>query len=173
MRITTSTLCLALAACGAAAPPPPAAQDPDLDMKAEDFGCILEWDKVRRFRVTNKLGFLAETLAVANAGKGAFPPGTIVQLVPDEAMVKRRRGWNAATNDWEFFALSTNADGTTTIRARGAEETKNAFGGNCFDCHSKAAPEYDLLCETGHGCDPIPLSPSVIESIQSSDGRCR
>ncbi len=142
-------------------------------MKAEDFGCILDWPKVRRFRITNKVGFLEEALSVANAGRGTFPPGTIVQLVPDEAMVKRRSGWNPATNDWEFFALSTNSDGTTTIRARGAEETKNAFGGNCFDCHSKAAPEYDLLCESGHGCDPIPLGPDLIESIQSSDGRCR
>lgn len=170
----TWTLSLALAACGTAAPPVTETEtNPDLEMKAEDFTCILEWEKVRRFRVTNKLGFLAETLAVANAGRGTYPPGTIVQLVPTEAMVKRRRGWNAATNDWEFFALDVNADGTTTIRARGAEETKNAFGGNCFDCHAKAAAEYDLLCESGHGCDPIPLSPSVIEQVQASDGRCK
>ena len=159
----------ALAACGSSPAP---RTDLDLDMKAEDFGCILEWPKVRRFRITNKLGFLDEALATANAGQGTYPPGTIIQLVPDEAMVKRRSGWNPSTNDWEFFALTT-TNGTTAIRARGAEETKNAFGGNCFDCHSKAAPEYDLLCESGHGCDPIPLGPELIESIQASDGRCR
>ena len=159
----------ALVACGSTPTPQ---TDLDLEMKAEDFGCILDWPKVRRFRITNKLGFLEEALATANAGRGTYPPGTIIQLVPDEAMVKRRSGWNPSTNDWEFFALS-NANGLTTIRARGAEETKNAFGGNCFDCHSKAAPEYDFLCESGHGCAPIPLSPELIESIQSSDGRCR
>src|SRR5688572_706974 len=72
----------------------------DLDMKASDFECLLRWDKVRNFRVTNKLGKRAETLAVAEnvAGGGEYPVGTVIQIVPIEAMVKRARGWNPASN---------------------------------------------------------------------------
>jgi hypothetical protein len=41
------------------------------------------------------------------------------------------RGFYAATKDWE-----------------------------CFGCHIKVRPEWDLVCETGHGCDPIPPAPA-------------
>ncbi|HET6474203.1 MAG TPA: hypothetical protein VFG38_20370, partial [Pseudomonadales bacterium] len=33
-------------------------------------------------------------------------------------------------------------------------------------------PEWDLICETGHGCDPIPLTPVMIKAIQKTDPRC-
>ena len=48
---------------------------------------------VRQFYVDNLLGNLDGTLAAANAPEGAiYPPGSVVQLVPTEAMVKRETG---------------------------------------------------------------------------------
>jgi hypothetical protein len=144
----------------------------DLDMTEADFECILGWDKVRRFRVTNMLGHLEETLAVAgSANGGAYPVGTVLQLIPTEAMVKRRAGFNPASNDWEFFALEVNARGTT-IAARGTTEVVNQFNGNCFDCHVLAEPQWDLICEQTHGCEPLPIGPEIIEQIQNGDPRC-
>lgn len=147
--------------------------DLDLEMKAEDFECITEWTKVGRYRITNKLGFLKEALKVARSKTGGvFPVGTIIQLVPQEAMVKRRKGWNPKTNDWEFFFLKIE-DGKTTIVSRGKEEVKNQFGGNCYACHSKAGAQWDLICSDTHGCDPLPFTPEVIEGIQRDDSRCK
>lgn len=141
-------------------------------MSAEDFVCIRDGEKVRKFYVTNPLGFLDEALAVANSSEGGvYPVGTVLQLVPLEAMVKRRVGFSPETNDWEFFSLDV-SEGETTILARGSADVVNAFGGNCLGCHSLAAPQWDLVCEDTHGCDPLPLSAEVIENIQNADSRC-
>jgi hypothetical protein len=75
------------------------------------------------------------------------------------------------TKDWEFIELDV-ADDKSTIRTRGFVDVVNRFGGNCFACHIKARPEFDLICETGHGCDPIPLAPVMIKAIQKTDPRC-
>ncbi len=145
----------------------------DLDMNPEDFACLLDWPRVRRFRITNLLGYQAETMAVAeNPEGGVYPVGTVIQLIPNEAMVKRAQGWSEETNDWEFFSLATSAAGTE-IEARGTTDTINAFGGNCFDCHAKAAPQWDLVCEQDHGCDPIPIPEATINMLQDNDPRCR
>ena len=144
----------------------------DALLEAEDFGCILEWPKVRRFRITNVRGHLDEALAVAASPTGGpYPVGTILQLVPSEAMVKRGRGFSPETNDWEFFALDATRSGTT-IRSRGARETVNAFGGNCFECHRLAEPQWDFVCEDSHGCDPLPIGPETFERLQNADPRC-
>ncbi|WAS90810.1 hypothetical protein [Nannocystis punicea] len=144
----------------------------DLDMQPEDFTCILEWNKVRKFRITNLLGHLDEAMAVAeNPEGGVYPVGTVIQLIPNEAMVKRAPGFAPDNSDWEFFSLETAANGTT-IMARGTTDVVNAFGGNCFDCHAKAAPQWDRLCEEGHGCDPLPITPEQIEMVQQGDPRC-
>ena len=58
------------------------------------------------------------------------------------------------------------------IRVRGAGEVVNQFGGNCLSCHEKAQPEFDLICEQTHGCDPIPLTPVMVKAIQNTDPRC-
>jgi hypothetical protein len=144
----------------------------DLDMQPGDFDCILEWEKVRKFRITNKLGHLEESLAVANnpAG-GVFPVGTVIQLIPNEAMVKRAAGFDPDNSDWEFFFLDTSENGTEIV-SRGSKDVVNGFGGNCFDCHAKAAPQWDRLCEEGHGCDPLPFTPEQIEMVQQADPRC-
>ena len=60
-----------------------------------------------------------------NPDGGVYPVGTVIQLVPQEAMVKRAAGFDPATNDWEFFSLDVSGaervgalieyDDTTTI----------------------------------------------------------
>lgn len=113
------------------------------------------------------------TLAVAQSKKTAesIPVGSVIQLVPTEVMVKQPKGFNAATKDWEFFELDVSKSGTK-IAKRGFVEVVNRFGGNCFGCHIKARPEWDLVCETGHGCDPIPLTPAMFKALQNTDPRC-
>jgi hypothetical protein len=144
----------------------------DYDATAQDFTCILNGTKVRNFYVTNGLGKMDETLASANSESGGgYPVGTVIQLVPFEAMVKRKMGFSAATNDWEFFSLTAEATGTTIV-ARGTTDVVNQFNGNCFDCHKKADPKFDLVCEETHGCDPLPLTPQLIDSLQMGDARC-
>jgi hypothetical protein len=145
----------------------------DLAATEADFECIKDWTQVRKFWITNKLGKLQAALDVANGNAGGtYPVGTIIQLIPTEAMIKRKAGFSAETNDWEFFSLTVAADGTT-IDARGTKDVINQFGGNCFDCHSQAEPKWDMICESGHGCEVLPLSDKVIKNIQDGDPRCK
>jgi hypothetical protein len=146
----------------------------DLDMQADDFECVLRWEKVRRFRITNRLGHMDEALAVANSPTGGdYPVGTIIQLVPFEAMVKRRPGWSPGSNDWEFFALGVTARGTTITKRGGNSDVVNQFNGTpCLDCHAGAAAQWDLICEQDHGCEPLPIGPDIIEAVQNGDQRC-
>jgi mono/diheme cytochrome c family protein len=104
------------------------------------FKCIRDLHAVRGFYVDNLLGNLDGTLAVANSPTGGvYPPGSLVQLLPGEVMVKREAGFNAATHDWEFFELDVSPQGSV-IRKRGFTEVVNRFGGNCFGCHAAAKP---------------------------------
>jgi hypothetical protein len=144
---------------------------PDLDMQASDFTCILDWPMVENFRITNKLGDTAAAVAVASSPAGGhYPVGTVIQLIPNEAMVKRRVGFDPANNDWEFFALGTSASGTT-INMRGGSEVTNAAG-SCAGCHGGAKPQWDFICDTTHGCAPLPLPISILLSLQNGDPRC-
>jgi hypothetical protein len=145
----------------------------DVNVDAKSFRCITKMTSVRHFYVDNLRGDLAGTLAAANAPKGAvYPPGSVVQLIPGEAMVKRAKGFNPATRDWEFFELDVSKDGTQ-IRRRGFVDVVNRFGGNCFGCHVAARPEWDLVCESGHGCAPIPLTRDMSGALQRTDPRCQ
>jgi hypothetical protein len=163
----------AAGAGGAVATGAGGAADVDFDPQASDFECITRWTHVRNFYVTNKLGNLDGTLAIANdtTNGGKYPVGTIIQLVPFEAMVKRHAGFSADTNDWEFFSLNAAATGTQIV-SRGTKNVVNQFGGNCFTCHQKADPKFDFVCEETHGCDPLPLTPQLIQAAQASDARC-
>jgi hypothetical protein len=146
---------------------------PDLDMQAGDFECILSWSKVGDYRITNKLGDLSGALAIANAPDGGvFPVGTIVQLIPDEAMVKRYAGFNAASDDWEFFNLTTSASGTVINQRGGGASVTNFAGSSCLNCHGGAAPQWNMVCGTTHGCAPLPINEATIQSIQNGDPRC-
>lgn len=140
---------------------------------AKSFRCITKMTKVRQFYVDNLLGNLDGTLAVAHSATGGvYPVGSVIQLIPGEAMIKRDKGFNPATNDWEFFELDLSKNGTE-IRRRGFAEVVNRFGGNCFGCHVQAHPEFDLICEMGHGCAPIPVTRAMIGALQRTDPRCK
>jgi hypothetical protein len=146
----------------------------DLEMQAGDFVNLHDMTPVRGFFVDNKLGHLDEALAVAKdtKGGGKYPVGTIIQLIPQEAMVKRAPGFSPETNDWEFFALKTTAQGTS-ITTRGGADVVNQFGGSCADCHKLAKPQFDFVCEHDHGCDPLPIGDDVIKAVQNADPRPR
>src|SRR5689334_13406953 len=76
----------------------------DIVLQASDFVSLKDMTAVRGFFVANRLGHLDEALAVANdPSGGTYPVGTVIQLVPQEAMVKRAPGFDAASDDWEFF----------------------------------------------------------------------
>jgi hypothetical protein len=148
-----------------------AAPPEDLVMTAADFRNIHTMTRVRGFFVDNRLGHLAEALRVANSpGGGTYPVGTILQLVPQEAMVKRRTGFSPATHDWEFFSLQTTAAGTA-ILTRGGAEVVNRFGGSCASCHSPALAKFDGVCGQNGVCAPLPIGPKIIAAVQQADPR--
>jgi hypothetical protein len=164
---------LSLGLAVAAGSPATDAQAPDaLKVDAASFRCIRKMTPVRHFYVDNLVGDSAGTLAAANAPKGAiYPPGSVVQLVPTEAMVKREKGFSPATGDWEFFELEV-SDSGSKIRTRGFADVNNRFGKNCFACHVPAREPWDFICESGHGCEPIPIDRAMTGALQRSDPRC-
>jgi hypothetical protein len=138
----------------------------------DTFDCIRDMTPVRGFYVDNLLGDIEATVTVANSPTGGvYPPGSVVQLVPGEVMVKHSEGFSPATKDWEFFELDVSPDGST-IKKRGFVDVVNRFGGNCFACHIQAEPQWDMICETGHGCEEIPLTKEMLLVIQKTDPRC-
>jgi len=167
-RLIIAALCLGLGAVA----PSLAADVVTVKVDDSSFQCMRKMLPVRHFFVDNLLGDKAGTLAAANAPKGAkYPAGSVVQLVPTEAMVKREAGFNPATGDWEFFELSIDAKGTK-IGKRGFVEVNNRFGKNCFTCHVPAREPWDFICETGHNCEPIPIDHKMTGALQRSDPRC-
>lgn len=143
-----------------------------VNIDEESFSCIRDMTPVRHFYVDNLLGDIEGTLAVANAPEGAvYPAGSVVQLVPTEVMVKRESGTFPATGDWEFFELEVNEEGSK-IGKRGFVDVVNRFDGNCFTCHAPAREKWDFICESGHGCDPIPIDHNMTGALQRSDPRC-
>lgn len=144
-----------------------------VSVKADSFRCITQMTRVRHFYVDNLAGNLKGTVRIAESPTGGdYPVGSVLQIVPTEVMVKREKGFNAATRDWEFFELDVSPSGSA-IRTRGFVEVNNRFGGNCFGCHVKARPQWDLVCDVTHGCDPIPVSRAMIGALQRTDPRCK
>jgi hypothetical protein len=149
----------------------PTTAPPDVEVTAASFRSLHHLTPVRGFFVGNLLGDVAGSLRVARAPDGgAYPPGTVLQLIPTEAMVKHRPGFDATTHDWEFFSLAVSPSGTKILR-RGAADVVNRFGGNCAGCHEAAQPKFDLVCEHDHGCAPLPVGDDVIRAIQQADPR--
>jgi hypothetical protein len=143
----------------------------DAALTAADFPNINTMTLVGDHFVTNVRGHLDEALAVArSANGGRYPVGTIIQLVPQEAMVKRRAGFSPSTDDWEFFSLDVSAAGTK-ILTRGGAEVLNRFGGSCSDCHRAAQSQFDFVCGQDHGCAPLPIGPDIITALQKADPR--
>ena len=144
----------------------------DITITDKSFECIRNGTKVRNTYIRNtdpKL--LAEAVRILRDSiDGAeYPVGTILQLVPTEAMVKHPRSRFPATNGWEFFALDLSPNGTT-IKARG-DSVVNFVGITCLSCHKPAA-RFDFVCEKNHGCAPIPVTDQIIAEKQNQDPRC-
>ena len=72
------------------------------DIDAKSFRCITEMTHVRQFYVDNLLGNLDATLAVAIPRRAVLTNGLRHTVIPGEAMVKRDKGFNPVTKDWEF-----------------------------------------------------------------------
>ncbi len=142
-----------------------------LDVSESAFKCLSALAASGRFFVDNILGDLDATLAVANSKSGGnYPPGSLLTLVPNEAMIKHQQGWNPATNDWEFFLLDLSEEGTSILTRGGAEVASPS--GSCFGCHQLARSEWDLVCGVDHGCAPIAFTLEQIRSAQAMDPRC-
>ncbi|HEX3771368.1 MAG TPA: hypothetical protein VHV30_10905 [Polyangiaceae bacterium] len=152
---------------------------PDREPTTDDFTCIhgSDWTQVGISHYKNILGNTDAMLAIArSADGGVFPPGTIVQLVPTEASVKRGAGYSADSHDWEFFSLTAASSGTTIGAHGGDAGVLNVFNLSCLNCHIKAAPQWDLICGNNvdggsdHGCDPLPIAGSTLAAL--GDPRC-
>ena len=146
----------------------------DLDMKATDWSCIKDWDRVRMFRITNLLGHKEEALRVANTNEGGdYPVGTVIQLVWFEAMVKRRPGFSPDSQDWEFFSFDVRNNKKDVVARGGDGSVVNEINGKpCLGCHAGAETKWDLICEKGHGCDELGVPDSLIEQYQNADPAC-
>jgi hypothetical protein len=148
-------------------------QPPALSISEKSFHCMTEMMHIGHFYVDNLVGNVKGTVQVAESTTGGvYPLGSVLQLVPTEVMVKREKGFNAATHDWEFFELDVSPNGST-IRKRGFVEVVNRFGGNCFTCHIRARPQWDLVCDTTHGCESIPVTIAMFNALQRTDPRCK
>jgi hypothetical protein len=105
----------------------------EMKVSEQTFGCIIDWPKVRNTRFKHadpqKLKEAMRILRDSIPDK-EYPVGTILQLVPFEAMVKHERAKFLKTNGWELFALEVSEAGTK-IRDRG-ENVVNLSQGVTF-----------------------------------------
>jgi hypothetical protein len=148
-----------------------------VEVTEASFKCLHEMTKVGDLYVDNLLGDLDGTLAIAKSPDGGiYPPGSVVQLLPGEAMVKLEKGAHPSTNDWEFFDLEVSPEGSK-IKQGGFEEVKNMFG-TCISCHQQpSAPQADMICAAGHACPPVVFPCGIntevlIAALQKTDKRC-
>jgi hypothetical protein len=131
------------------ATPDASATAEDLDMQLGDFASIQGLTMVSAgYSLVNK-NHMTDALAVANSATGGkFPVGTII-LNPGangttikEYSVKRRAGFNATTDDWEYFRVQFR-NGTPTGFA-----VRESDGPSCWGaCHAGFASQFDFLCE--------------------------
>ena len=145
----------------------------DMAVSEPTFGCILDWPKVRNTRFKHSdPEKLEEAMHIFRdrIPDKEYPVGTILQLVPFEAMVKHPRETFPKTNGWEFFFLDVSKAGTQ-IKDRGDNVVNLSQGVACLSCHQPAA-RFDFVCEKGHGCAPIPFDDQKISELQRADARC-
>lgn len=135
------------------------------------FGCVARGTRVRNTYISHPdPAQLTEAVRIFenHVPDTEYPVGTMLQLVPGEAMIKRTRAAFPNSNGWEFFVLGVSPQGTE-IRARGDAASNRA--GTCISCH-QAATKFDYVCERTHGCAPVPLTDDIIAKLQTSDPRC-
>ena len=145
----------------------------DITVTEQTFGCILDWPKVRNtYFKHDDPKKLKEAMRIFrdSVPNKEYPVGTILQLIPFEAMVKHPREKFPATNGWEFFFLDVSKEGAR-ITDRGEQVVNRSQGVTCLSCHQPAA-RFDFVCEKGHGCAPIPFDDQAIADIQKTDLRC-
>ena len=145
----------------------------DLVITEKSFGCLLDLPKVRNTRIQNPdPEKLKEAIRIFrdSVPNQEYPTGTVLQLVPFEAMVKHTRDAFPNTNGWEFFFLTLSEQGTK-IQDRGDKVVNATLKRPCLSCHEPAS-KFDFVCEKGHGCAPIPLTDQKIAELQASDPRC-
>jgi hypothetical protein len=177
MRDTRRVAAVGLAsACtivvGLALTPRPARAQTDVIVSERSFECIRRGTKVRNTYIQNadpKLLAAAVRILRDSVPNVEYPVGTMLQLIPGEAMVKHPRSRFPATNGWEFFALDLSPQGTK-IKTHG-DSVVNFIGVRCLSCHQPAA-KFDFVCEKRHGCAPIPINDHMIAERQSQDPRC-
>ena len=146
----------------------------DFTVTEKSFGCLADQPKVRNTRIGNPdPEKLKEAIRIFrdSVPDTEYPTGTVLQLIPTEAMVKHERAAFPQTDGWEFFALQVSADGTK-IQDRGDKVLNTSLKKPCLSCHAPAA-KFDFVCEKGHGCAAIPVTDQQIAAIQSADPRCK
>ena len=115
VRTIVSGCCLVLAVALVA--PAPASAEPHA--RPRDFRCLLKGKKVEgtNFYIFNRSrARLRKAVAITEAGAlppASYPVNTVLQVLPFEAMIKRRPGYNPGGNDWEFVRLGIDATGKT------------------------------------------------------------
>jgi len=152
----------------------PSASAQDMVVSEQTFGCILDMPKIRNTRFKHadpaKLKEAMKIFRESEPDK-EYPVGTILQLVPFEAMVKHPHDKFPKSNGWEFFALEVSEAGTK-ILDRGGENVLNILlKAPCLSCHQPAA-KFDFVCEKGHGCAPLSIDDQQIAELQRADARC-
>lgn len=143
--------------------------------EAGDFKCLTDGVRAPRlsFYISHKhKAALKKAVAKTTRGKlgKGYPVGTILQLLPFEAMVKRGGKFNRAGHGWEYFKISV-VDGQTQITARGGVEVAN-FIGSCQGCHENLAAAHDAVCEFVVGASGLGLTAEQLAALQASDPRC-
>ena len=170
-----SGLCLILAAPLLATAP--ASAEPHA--RPRDFRCLLKGTKVEgtNFYIFNRnRARLRKAIKITEAGAlppSSYPVNTVLQVLPLEAMIKRRRGYNPDGDNWEFVKLNVDSTtGKTTIRADGKGEVANGLG-SCQNCHKALAPTHDLVCGFVIGANGLGLTDEQLAAIQAADPRCK
>ncbi len=144
-----------------------------------DFHCLFDGTKVpgKHFFVFHrKKAALKKALHKLETGKlgEGLPRGTVLQLVPQEAMVMRGGKFNRDGHGWEYFSLDPKSDGTSEILARGTSEVTGAVTHtSCQKCHEMFAADHDAICEFVIGTAGIGLTDDFLALIQNADARCK
>jgi hypothetical protein len=141
----------------------------------DDFACLGDerFTDVGGRRIWNVLDRQRQEQAVGLARSGlpgTYPVGTVIQLFPGEAMVKRGAGFSPSTNDWEYFVIDTSS-GASVITSRGTTEVRNPAG-TCLSCHA-SAQAFDTVCFTNSNCVDLPFFIDTHVVPERDDPRCR
>lgn len=152
----------------------------DFVATTRDFKCITRGHKVpgknffirhKKKAVLRKAIRLTEDAIANGTTDFQYPVGTMLQLFPFEAMVKRKAGFNPDGGDWEYFQLAISDTGKTTILSRGKVEVENHFG-SCQGCHATLAASHDYVCEYVVGTAGLRLTDQQVADLQAQDRRC-